>query len=346
MLDHPFRDPPAPGTLLEVADGVLWTRLDLPFRLDHVNIHLLRDDDGWVVMDAGIANRETKAAWESLLNGALAGERITGLLVTHHHPDHIGLAGWLCEKLEIPLMTSRTAYLSSNFLYNSPDLMAASDYSRFYASHGMPDEIAALVSTQGHDYLRMMSEPPFTYRRLAHGDTLTIGGRDFRVMCGDGHCAEQVMLHLPEAKLFFAADQVIEKISPNISVMAYEPEGDPLGGFLRSLDDIRQDVPDDSLVLAGHRLPFYGLHERIEELKSHHRQRLQAITDAARCQAVSAADVIPLLFHRAMSPHEMSFAFSEALAHMNHLSAGGMAVWQTDETGHRRLRAVAGALLP
>lgn len=339
MLDQPFQTPPAPGEIIEVDDGLLWTRLALPFRLDHVNIYFLRDDDGWMIVDTGIANRETKRAWEDLLDGPMAGEKITGLIVTHHHPDHIGLAGWLCERLEIPLLTSQTSYLSCNFLYNSPDLMAASDYSRFYASHGMTDEIAALVSTQGHDYLRMLSEPPFTYRRLTHGDRLTIGGRTFHVLSGDGHCPEQIMLYLPERKIFLAADQVIEKITPNVSVVAYEPDGDPLGRFLKSLDMVKAEVSDDVLVLSGHRLPFRGLHHRVDELKSHHDMRLAMILDAAGT-AISAADVVPLLFQRKLSPHEMSFAFSETLAHMNRLAHAGQAVWETDGEGRRHLRRI------
>ena len=334
MLHQPHAAPQA-GQIVEIADGILWTRLALPFRLDHVNIYFLKDDNGWMIVDTGIANRETKNAWRNLMEGPLRGERFSRLLVTHHHPDHIGLAGWLCETLEIPLLTSRTAFLSAMNFYNSPDLMAASEYSRFYAMHGMSAEIAALVSTQGHDYMRMLSRLPFTYFRIADGQKLVVGGRAFEVLTGDGHCPEQAMLHLPEENLFLAADQVIEKITPNISVSAFEPNGNPLGEYLASLSRIRRKIAPDALVLSGHRLPFVGLHERCHELALHHEERCGLILEAARRGPVSAAELLPVLFTRKLSPHETSFAFSETLAHMNHLVAEGELVW-LDRDGQRR----------
>ncbi|WP_346908584.1 MBL fold metallo-hydrolase [uncultured Roseibium sp.] len=340
MIRFPFETPPAPGEVIEVSAGVLWARFALPFRLDHVNVYFLRDDDGWVVVDTGISNPETKAAWEALLAGPLQGEKIAAVLATHHHPDHIGLAGWLCEKLEAPLLTSTTSFLSCMNFYNSPEFLAATEYMRFYASHGMPDEVAALVSTQGHQYMRMLSQPPASYRRLYDGMVLKIGGRDFHVLTGDGHSAEQAMLYQPEAGLFLAADQVIEKISPNISVPAYEPQGNPLGAFLSSLGRIARDVPDEVLVLAGHRLPFHGLHERTKALIDHHDERCELIVEACRTQAVSATDLVPVLFHRELSPHEMSFAFSETLAHLNYLVAEGKVMWEQDATGHLRARTL------
>lgn len=337
MLEFPYDAAPEPGETLEIRPGILWTRLALPFRLDHVNVFFLQDDDGWVIVDTGIDNRAGRAQWDTLLNGPLKGFRFTGLLATHHHPDHIGLAGWLCDRLEIPLLTSQATFLSTTTYYNSPELLAATDFSRFYASHGMSAEVAALVSTMGQEYMRMLSKPPFTYRRLKDGDILTLAGRRFEVMSGDGHCPEQLMLHLPEENLFLAADQVIEKISPNVSVLAFEPDGDPLGAFLESLARISAEIPTQSLVLAGHRLPFHGLQERCADLAGHHRERCDIIRDAARRAPLSAADVVPLMFSRPLSPHEMSFAFTEVLAHMNHLVALGDCGWQTGPGGSKTI---------
>ncbi|MDK3016045.1 MBL fold metallo-hydrolase [Pseudodonghicola flavimaris] len=336
-LIHPFPDAPAEGELVEITPGILWTRFALPFRLNHVNVYFLKDDDGWLIVDTGIDMPETRTAWRNLLSGALKGETITGLIVTHHHPDHIGLAGWLCDTLQIPLMTSQATFLATMTYFNSPELLAASIYTRFFVSHGMSREIAALVSVQGHEYMRMLSKPPFTYRRLAAGDVLKVGGRDFHVLSGDGHCPEQLMLHLPEENILLAADQVIEKISPNISVMAIEPDGNPLGAFIRSLSALAADLPAETLVLAGHRLPFLGLQQRCAELIAHHDHRCDLIREETAVQPMSAADLVPVLFRQELSPHEMSFAFSEVLAHMNYLAADGELVWQIDATGHRRL---------
>lgn len=340
MLDFPYETAPAPGEVVAVRPGLLWTRLSLPFRLDHVNVYFIEDDDGWIIVDTGIDNRTGRAQWQALFDGPLAGFRFRGLLVTHHHPDHIGLAGWLCETLDIPLLTSRTGFLSSMNFYNSPELLAATAYSQFYHSHGMSSEIAALVSTQGQDYMRMLSKLPFTYRQIADGDVLVLGGRRFHVLSGDGHCPEQLMLYLPEEALFLAADQVIEKISPNVSVTAFEPDGDPLGSFLRSLDRIRRDVTGDALVLAGHRLPFYGLHERCGALIEHHEQRCDTIRSALAQAPISAAELVPLMFNRELTPHEMSFAFTEVLAHSNYLVALGECRWHDRRDGTRVIATV------
>ncbi len=338
MLDFPFTEAPAPGEIVTIRPGILWARLSLPFRLDHVNIYFIQDHDGWLIVDAGIDNRTCRAQWQALFDGPLRGMAFTGLLVTHHHPDHIGLAGWLCDRLEIPLLTSRTAFLSAMNFYNSPEIFAATDYSRFYASHGMTPEIAALVSTQGQEYMRMLSKPPFTFRRLADGDVLSVGGRDFQVLTGDGHCPEQVMLYLPGEKLFLGADQVLEKISPNVSVMAYEPSGDPLGAFLASLARLQEVIADDALTLAGHRLPFHGLHGRCAELARHHEERCQIIRDAVAQGPHSAAQLVPLMFRPGLTPHEMSFAFSETLAHTNYLVELGTCAWEDRDDGTRVIR--------
>lgn len=338
MLEFPFEAPPPPGTVTEVAQGMLWARLPLPFRLDHVNVYFLADDDGWYIVDTGIANRECKAAWTALLGGPLAGFAFKGLIVTHHHPDHIGLAGWLCEMLEIPLLTSRTGFLSCMTFTHSPAILEASDYSRFYAGHGMSDELAALVATQGHDYLRMLSMPPHTYRRLKAGDVLEIGGRRFDVLSGDGHCPEQLMLYSPAERILLAADQVIEKISPNVSVMAFEPEGNPLGDFLSSLAGLSRDIDPDVLVLSGHRLPFYGLRQRCRALIAHHQERCDQIRDAVRGAPLSANALVPLLFPKVVNPHEISFAFSEVLAHLNHMVAQGEIAWEIHADGSRMVR--------
>jgi glyoxylase-like metal-dependent hydrolase (beta-lactamase superfamily II) len=333
MLEFPFNEPPVPGSVIEVAPGILWARLALPFRLDHVNVYFIEDDDGWYIVDTGIANRDTKAAWQALLAGPMAGRRIKGLIVTHHHPDHIGLAGWLCETLDVPMLTSRTSFLSCMTFAHSPAVLEASEYSRFYARHGMSPEIAALVSTQGHDYLRMLSLPPHTYQRLHAGQVLTIGGRRFEILTGDGHCPEQVMLHAPDHGILLAADQVIEKITPNISVMAFEPSGDPLGDFLGSLGRLQTEVSPDVLVLSGHRLPFVGLHERCRALGDHHEERCGLIEAACAEGPKSANDLVPVLFHRPLGPHELSFAFSETLAHLNHMVARRQLDWAVTSEG-------------
>ena len=338
MLEFPFDTPPEAGLVIEVAPGILWARLPLPFRLDHVNVYFLADDDGWYIIDTGIANRECKAAWDRLLAGPLAGFSFKGLIVTHHHPDHIGLAGWLCERLDIPLLTSRTGFLSCMTFTHSPAILEASDYSRFYAGHGMSAELSALVATHGHDYLRMLSMPPHTYERLRAGDALEIGGRRFEILTGDGHCSEQIMLYARDEQILIAADQVIEKISPNVSVMAFEPHGNPLGEFIASLAELSRDIDPDVLVLSGHRLPFRGLRQRCRALIAHHEERCEQIRRAVADVPQSASMLVPIMFPKVVVPHEISFAFSEVLAHLNYMVVCGEIVWDIRDEGLHLVR--------
>jgi glyoxylase-like metal-dependent hydrolase (beta-lactamase superfamily II) len=326
-LAYPVPEPPKPGQAIEISPGILWARIPLPFRLDHINVYLIDDGEGWAVLDTGIGNDPTKAVWEALIAGPLAGRPLTRLIVTHFHPDHIGLAGWLCERFDLPLLTSQTSYLTCANISLRPGALDAKPYRDFYLRHGLDAATTQRVATQGHGYLKMVSGLPPTFLRLVAGDQLTIGGRTFQVLTGNGHAPEQVMLYCPAAKVFLAADQVLAKITPNISVWAVDPEGDPLGLYVRSLGELRAAIPADALVLPGHQLPFYGLHQRSDELIAHHEVRCAAIAAACRTAPRSAAELVPVLFSRALDPHQMSFAFSEVQAHINYMLRRGELAW-------------------
>ncbi|RDV01983.1 MBL fold metallo-hydrolase [Undibacter mobilis] len=340
MLEFPFPEVPAAGEVVAIAPGILWARIPLPFRLNHVNIYLIEDDGGWAVVDTGIADERTRGAWRALLAGPLAGKRLTKLIVTHFHPDHIGLAGWLCQEFGIPLLTSQTSYLGCVNISLSQAALEAKPYRDFYLRHGMADEAATLVSTQGQKYLRMVTPLPLTFMRLVAGDTLHLGGRSFAVLSGNGHAPEQTMLYCSEDNIFLAADQVLAKITPNVSVSVVEPEGDPLRLYLRSLKAIVQDVQPDALVLPGHQLPFRGLHLRCEEIASHHAERCSLILEACRVLPRSVAELVPVIFSRNLDAHQMSFAFSEAHAHVNYMLRRGELVWEETRGKVRRVGAV------
>ncbi|WP_353181413.1 MBL fold metallo-hydrolase [Bosea sp. (in: a-proteobacteria)] len=330
-MSFPFQEAPAIGEVVTVAPGVLWVRFPLPFRLDHVNIYLIEDGDGWAVLDAGINDEVTRETWEALVSGPLRGRRLTRLVVTHFHPDHIGLAGWLAQRFGIPLLTTQTSYLNCLTISLSPGALDAKPYRDFYLGHGLDQDLTDLVSTQGQVYLRMVAPLPGTFLRIVAGDTLKIGGRTFSALAGDGHAPEQLMLYCRESKLLFVADQVLAKITPNVSVWAVDPDGDPLGLFLRSLRALRADIPDDTLVLPGHQLPFYGIRQRTSQLIAHHEARCAALLEACLGEPRSAAELIPVVFPRVLDPHQTSFAFSEVLAHVNYMRGQG----ELDHAGSR-----------
>ncbi len=320
-LRFPKPEPPAHGELVEMADGILWTRLPLPFRLDHVNVYLIEDNDGWAVLDTGVDKEACRQVWDTIISRL--GRPLTRVIVTHYHPDHIGLAGWLCKRFDLPLYTSQTCYLGCINISLQPGALEAPVYREFYLRHGLDPKVADIVRTQGHNYLRLVQQLPPTFRRIVNGEVLKIGGREFSLIAGDGHAPEQIMLLSKSDNLFLAADQVLAKISPNVSVWAVDPFGDPLGLYLRSLRALKTQIAADVLVLPGHQLAFYGLHTRIDELMAHHDVRCNLILDACRKEAHSAAELVPVLFPKALDPHQMSFAFSETQAHINYLLRRG-----------------------
>ena len=322
----PFDLPPPNGQPVEIAPGLLWLRLALPFRLDHVNVYILRDGAGYVVFDTGIFDELTKSVWTTLLNDVLD-LPITRIIVSHYHPDHAGMAGWLAERTGAPVLMPATEYLTSLVLLLDPSALDSEPYRSFYRGHGLDESTTDSLLTLGNRYLKMVAPLPRTYRRLIAGETLLIDDHSFHVATAGGHAPEQAMLHAPSRKLLLCADQVLARISPNISVDAHDPDGDPLGIYLRSLATLRATIPADTLILPGHNLPFIGLHTRIDELTAHHHSRCDAIEDACRRQPHNVVELLPVIFRRPIDdPHQMGFAFSEALAHVNFMRRTGRLV--------------------
>jgi glyoxylase-like metal-dependent hydrolase (beta-lactamase superfamily II) len=335
QIAFPYPEPPGPGQVMEVAPGILWARFALPFRLNHVNVYFIRDQDGWVAVDTGVADDTTRAAWDALLAGPLAGAGLSALVVTHYHPDHVGLAGWLTARFGIPLHMPRTEFLFSAAITHK----ALGTNPEFYESHGLSAEAVHRVTGKGQGYLRMTTGLPSHFRRLLHGGRLAIGGRVFEVLTGGGHAPEQAMLYCAADRIFLSADQVLTKISPNISTEATEPEANPLGEFLESLASLGQTIPHDVLVLPGHHVPFTGLPVRIAELAAHHEGRCALIAAACRVAPRSAADLVPVVFERALDPQQMSFAFHEVVAHINYMRARGELRQARGTDGILRLQA-------
>jgi glyoxylase-like metal-dependent hydrolase (beta-lactamase superfamily II) len=319
-LSYPVPEAPAPGTITQIAPGVRWLRLALPFALDHVNIYLIADGDGEAVLDTGIADEPTRAVWETLLAGGL---RPTRLILTHFHPDHIGLANWLVGKCGAPVSMPLTEYLFAQNLRHNREALGSATHHDFYTENGLPDAEAELLMGRGHHYLRMTTGLPPVFHRLRAGDTLRLAERSLEIFTGGGHAPEQAMLWDRAGKVFFAADQVLAKISPNISVWPQEPEANPLGIYLESLAALRASVPADVLALPAHNLPFRGLHERLGQLADHHQARCEAVAQVCAQGPRTVYEIIPFMFHRKLDAHQTGFAFGEAMAHVNYMVARG-----------------------
>jgi glyoxylase-like metal-dependent hydrolase (beta-lactamase superfamily II) len=339
-LTFPAAIPPAPGSVTDIAPGIRWLRLPLPYRLDHVNIYLIENEGGWTALDSGLGDDACKEAWQAALAGPLKGQGLKSLIVSHFHPDHVGLAGWLCQRYGLELTMPRPEYLHSLVLQCAPANYGEDVFRPFYQRHGLSAEATEIVLSRGHEYLKRTTGVPASYHRIKHGDTLAVGARSFQVLTGGGHALEQAMLYRPEERLFLAADQVIARISPNVSVHPMEPNLDALGIYLTSLKAIRASVAPDVLVLPGHGLPFHGLHDRIEELLTHHALRCGEIAVGCQKAPLSVAEIVPVLFTRPLDAHQTGFAFGEVLAHVNHMLGRGELRLETDTGGVDRYRTV------
>ena len=319
--EYPFDAPPAPGTRLRVAEGIDWVRQPLPFALDHVNCWLLGEggaDEGTTLVDTGIADDRTRTLWEAALGGA----RPERLLVTHFHPDHAGLAGWFA-KSGSALLGSALESAFSHALWHTEPREAAAGHAEWYRENGLPEAAVAAVAERGHGYRAIVAEPPApgAWRTLGEGDELVLGGRRFRVLVGRGHAPDMLMLHDAAGGLLIAADQVLPRISPNVSLMPRTVDPDPLASFLDSLAAL-EALPADTLVLPSHGLPFRGLHARLETLAAHHAGRLDRVRDACR-EPLTAYALFAHLFNRELDDQQLSFALGESLAHLVHLERRG-----------------------
>jgi len=341
-LDYPLGDTlPATGDVIELAPGVRWLRMPLPFALDHINLWLLRDRgedgrDGWAIVDCGVANDATRAAWEQVFAHHLEGLPVLRVIVTHMHPDHIGNAHWLTERWGCRLWISATDWNAARIASQSTTGFGGDDAAAFFGEHGLvdPDAIAKVRGRSGY-YASMVPAVPRQYRRLLDGQTLRIGANDWRCHVGYGHAPEHISLHCAALGMLISGDMVLPRISTNISVMDIEPEADPLPLFLASIARMRE-LPEDTLVLPSHGKPFRGLHERVRQLQQHHDQHFVEVIAACREAPCSATDLLPVLFRRKLDLHQTTFAMGEAVAHLHALAGVGKLRGHLDADGIRR----------
>ncbi len=325
--DYAYDTAPDPGETIKVADGVFWLRMPLPFKLDHINLWLLddssEDGEGWAIVDTGINRDEVKAAWETVFEGHFTEAKpLKRVIVTHFHPDHLGLAGWLTRRFEVPLWMPREEWAWGRMLSLDSDTTLRAAFRRFYLAAGFDDDMMAAAKARAGRYAKAVSRVPGSFRRIADGMNISIGGRPWRVITGHGHSPEHACLYCEELDVLIAGDQVLPKISPNISVWPQEPDADPLTLFLDSLEKFR-GLGQDTLVLPSHNLPFRGLDGRIDDLQAHHALRLEE-TVAASAVPVTGVEVLRQLFKRDLDTHQLFFAIGEALAHLHHLMGQGI----------------------
>ena len=320
-LYYPWPEAPAPGGWREVAPGVRWLRLPLPFALDHINVWLLADEDGWTLVDTGIGYTKIQPVWQTLFETALEGRPLRRILVTHYHPDHVGQAAWLSEHFGAPVWMAEEEYALASRLLSVSDEESSARMADMMVSHGLNGDLLEGLRRHGNGYRRMVKSLPGAVHFLRDDDVITVGDRRWRVIIGRGHAPEHICLASESGDLLISGDQVLPRISTNISMRPGEESIDPLGLYLASLERLSA-LPASIRVLPSHGLVFDGLHHRLDALAAHHRVHLQHLLDACD-KPQTAADVLPVLFKRELDGHSILFAMGESIAHLHHLHRQG-----------------------
>ena len=345
MITYPHEIPPAPGEAIRVADGIFWIRMPLPFALDHINLWLLEDDDatgrGWTIVDTGYGVPETHALWERHFAETMGGLPIKRIIVTHYHPDHVGCAAWLHERTGAPVWMTAAEYLSAHAAADDAAGFDRESSAKLFLAHGLakarPD-FAAAQHARTTAFKRGVPTVPKQYVRIMDGDVIRIGKRDWRIITAFGHAPEHATLYSAGDGILISGDQVLPRITTNVSVWGNQPESNPLKLFLDSIDKFVA-LPADALVLPSHDRVFTGLQVRIAQLHAHHALRLgelEAAIDTPKC----AAEILPVLFRRPLNDHQLVFAIGEAIAHLHFLWRAGRAKRMYGEDGIYRFQSV------
>jgi glyoxylase-like metal-dependent hydrolase (beta-lactamase superfamily II) len=340
QLVYPCGEPPPTGEAREIAAGVHWVCMPLPFALKWINLWLIEDGEGWTIVDTGLAMEQSREHWRAIFAATLKGKPVTRVICTHMHPDHIGLAGWICRKFNAPLWMSRLEYITGRMLVADTGREAPEDGVAFYRAAGWDEGAIETYKARFGGFGKAVSRLPDSYRRLADGDAIEIGGRIWRIIVGNGHSPEHACLWQEELKLFISGDQVLPRISSNVSVFPTEPECDPLLDWINSCHKLRAALPADLLVLPSHNEPFTGLHERLTNLIDGHERSLVRTLSRLRQEPRRAVDLFGALFARKIGPDLIGMATGEAIAHANCLVGRGLARRSLDEQGVARYESI------
>lgn len=332
-IRQPWEAPPPEGAAQEVAEGVLWLRLPLPMALDHVNVFALDDGDGWTLIDTGLSSRRARALWERLLAGPLGGRPLRRVLVTHHHPDHVGLAGWFQARQGAELLASRTAWLFARMLTLDEQPRPTPETLSFWRASGMAPAIyAERERERPFNFADTVAPLPLGFTRLSEGGVLKAGGRSWDIRLGQGHAPDHVTLWSRDDRLVIGGDQLLPSISPNLGVYPTEPMADPVSDWMASCARLAAFARDDQLVLPGHKLPYLGLPTRLAQLAENHVGALARLLDHLASPRSAAECFLPL-FRREIGKAEYGLALAESVAHLNHLLLKGDVAREMREDG-------------
>ena len=331
-IRYEFEQRPEHGAVMDILPGLKWLRMPLPMVLEHINLWILEDGDGWTLVDAGMSTDQSHAIWEQTFRQTLNGKPVQRVIVTHLHPDHIGCAGWLTERFNIDLWMTREEYLLCRILVADTGQPAPPEGIRFYAAAGFSADAMHRYKERFGEFGTVVSRLPQAYRRLQDGECIRIGANDWHVIVGRGHSPEHACLYCPKLNVLISGDQILPTISSNVSVYPTEPTANPLADWLGSLKDLKARLPADVLVLPAHGKPFRQCHTRLNQLLDEHETGLDKLLKLCTSPR-RAIDVFPALFKGRISDGNLIMAAGESIAHLNYLVTEGELSVTTDESG-------------
>jgi len=331
-FQYEFDKWPEMGATQDVAPGISWLRMHLPFSLSHINLWLLEDGDGWSVVDTGVNLDECREIWEKTFAARMQGRPIERVIVTHLHPDHVGCAGWLTDKFDAPLWMTRDEYLLARILVADTGKATPEEGDRFYTAAGFQPEQMDFYHQIFGLFGKFVYEPPESYHRIQDSDRIEIGAHSWEVMVGSGHSPEHACLYCEELNILISGDQLLPTISSNVSVFPTEPEANPLDDWLQSLHRLKERIPADALVLPAHGRPFRGAHPRIDALIAEHLDGLDKL-EALCAEPQRAVDVFAALFKSRIDNKNLIMATGESIAHLNYLLNDGRLSVSRDDGG-------------
>lgn len=334
-LDYPVGDIPGPGETLEILPGLHWVRMPLPFSLKWINLWLIDDGEpGWTIVDTGMPLDDTKAAWRKIFADKLDGRPVWRIIVTHMHPDHVGNAGWLSRKFPgAELWMTQLEYITCRMLVADTGREAPQAGIDFYRAAGWNEDQVKTYCDRFGGFGRGVSQMPDAYRRLVDGETIRLGGHDWQVVVGRGHSPEHACLFNAEQNVMISGDQLLPRISSNVSVHPTEPLANPLKDWLESCRKLRGHLPEDALILPAHNEPFRGAHKRLDDLIRGHEVSLRRLKQRLVQAPRRVVDVFPSIFGRAIGDDVLSMATGEAIAHLHCLIGRGEATVSRDGDG-------------
>jgi len=323
---------PKRGETLRLDDSMSWLRMPLPFSLNHINLWLLRDEKGWVIVDTGVDTETSRRVWKETFAGPMKGDPATHVVATHLHPDHVGCASWLVHHFNVDLWMTREEYMMCRVLVNDTGHEAPEEGVRFYRNAGFTAEQLDVYKANFGMFGKFVKSMPQAYKRMQDGDRLCFAGHEWEVIVGRGHSPEHACLFDQDRNILISGDQILPMISPNVSVWPTEPQADPLRDWFDSIDKLEERLPEDVLVLPAHGKPFRGAHIRLEELRKDHTDRLDKLLENGT-EPRRVVDVFDDLFNSTINDSNRIMATGEALAHLRYLCETGDMIAETDKDG-------------